>query len=110
MLHLNSVQNFLNYLKFRLSSMYSFILPLSTISEGKEKTNKSSKRVVREEAGKEVRRLPPLKPRDRELPSELSAHTVGDFLPGGGFSWAPKQWFSDCVHSTNWIALVSQAP
>ena len=91
--------DFLNYLKFRFSRMYSFILPLSIISEGKEKTNKSSKRIVREEPGKEVRWLPPLKPTDRKFPSELSAHTVGGFLPGGGLSWTPKQWFSDSVHT-----------
>lgn len=79
--------------------MYSFILPLSIISEGKEKTNKSSKRIVREKPGKEVRWLPPLKPTDRKFPSELSAHTVGGFLPGGGLSWTPKQWFSDSVYT-----------
>ena len=90
--------DFLNYLKFRFSRMYSFILPLSIISEGKEKTNQSSKRIVREEPGKEVRWLPSLKPTDRKFPSELSAHTVGDFLPDGGLSWTPKQWFSDSVY------------
>ena len=36
MLYLNSA-HFLNYLKFRFSRMYIFILPLSIISEGKEK-------------------------------------------------------------------------
>ena len=64
--------------------MYNFILPLSIISEGKEKSNKGSKKIVREEPGKEGRGLPPLKPTDRKFLTELSAHTVGGFLPGGG--------------------------
>ena len=77
----------------------NFISPLSVISKGKEKANKSSKRVIRGEPGKEVWWWPPLKPRERKFPSELSAHTVGGFLPGGGLSWTPKQWFSDSVHT-----------
>jgi len=67
--------------------------------KAKKKTNKGSKRVVRGEPGKEGRWLPPLKQTDRKFPSELSAHTVGGFLPGGDLIWTPKQWFSDSVYT-----------